>query len=567
MEGKVVSNEEIEESESDEEEHEEIFTSKRVYKYARIGDINNLKVALAYGNNSIDWYRNKHGHTALHAAAYYGHSECIGVLLGAGIDIKDDGGAALRVAAQEGHTECIDVRLEIKNERRYTALLIATHQGHTACIDVLLDRGANIENKVEFGYTALHVAADRGHTECIGVLLDRGADIGSKNCVNGTALHTAAARGYASCVGLLLDRGADSGIKAFNGFTALHVAASEGHTECTDLLLDRGADIGSKDNEGNTALHAAADKSHIGCIGVLLDRGADIESKENQGRTALQRASFLGHTECIGLLLDRGADIESKDNRGSTSLTDAAVKGHIECISVLLDRGADIESGDVLSAVTLAAFQGYIQCTRLLLDRQAIIHEEILNNIPHPECKQMIRDETQHRLRRAAFDSFINHHIEYPPLIHNIYSTCYPSGDLRVASPAFLGWDRAEAVRNKYYFDEVLFYVHVNVASVFTRSLTKQSVDTDIAKSLATSQCREQLASSSDKTSTLMTVLSSYLKEFLTEQPRQFNLCGGCHRQGDLKCSRCKRVFYCSAACQRSDWRIHKSTCSSYTDH
>ena len=74
-----------------------------------------------------------------------------------------------------------------------------------------------------------------------------------------------------------------------------------------------------------------------------------------------------------------------------------------------------------------------------------------------------------------------------------------------------IGWDRAEAVRNKYYFDEVLFYVHVYVASVCTRSKTKQSA----SSVTAASQCREQLASSSDKTSTLMTVLSSYLKEYL----------------------------------------------------
>ena len=168
-EAKVVSlDKEIEESESDEEEisqgeHEVTFTSKRVYKYARIGDIDHLKVALAYGNNSIDWYRNKQGHTALHAAAYYGHSECIGVLLdsplGASTEIKnDDGGTALHAAAQEGHTACVDVlvSIEIKNERGYTALLVATRQGHTACIGVLLDRGANIESKVEHGYTALH---------------------------------------------------------------------------------------------------------------------------------------------------------------------------------------------------------------------------------------------------------------------------------------------------------------------------------------------------------------------------------------------------------------------------
>ena len=95
------------------------------------------------------------------------------------------------------------------------------------------------------------------------------------------------------------------------------------------------------------------------------------------------------------------------------------------------------------------------------------------------------------------------------------HSNGYPLGDLRVASPA-IGWARAEAVRNKYYFDEVLFYVHVYVALVYTRSVKKQNAGNEVA----TSHCMEQLASSSDKTSTLMTVLSSYLKEYLIPDKR-----------------------------------------------
>ena len=67
----------------EEEEQMKVYTPKDVYNYARIGDIDNLKVALDYGTNSIEWYRNKHGNTALHAATYYGHSDCINVLISA----------------------------------------------------------------------------------------------------------------------------------------------------------------------------------------------------------------------------------------------------------------------------------------------------------------------------------------------------------------------------------------------------------------------------------------------------------------------------------------------------
>ena len=372
-------------------EEMKVYTREDVYNYAYYGNVDNLRLALGYGNNSTDWYRNENGFTALHAAA---------------------------------------------------------EKGYTACIYVLLNRGADIESKENQGRTALHVAAAQGNTRCIRALLDRGADIESKEN---------------------------------NEFTALHAAASGGHNACIRVLLDRGADIESKQNQGYTSLHLAACQGNTACIGVLLDKGADIESKDNDGVTALLIAAHQGHIESTRLLLDRGADIESKDRNGVTALLAAAHQGHIES-------------------------------TRLLLDRQAIIDEASTENIPHPECKQMILDEIQYRLRRAAFDSFINHHIEYPRLINSIYSRCYPSGDLRVTSPA-IGWDRAEAVRNKYYFDEVLFYVHVYVASVCTRSKTKRSASSVIAAS----QCREQLAISSDKTSTLMTVLSSYLKEYLIE--------------------------------------------------
>lgn len=34
-----------------------------------------------------------------------------------------------------------------------------------------------------------------------------------------------------------------------------------------------------------------------------------------------------------------------------------------------------------------------------------------------------------------------------------------------------------------------------------------------------------------------------------------------CDRPAPLKCSRCKEVFYCSAECQRRDWKRHKLSC------
>ena len=39
--------------------------------------------------------------------------------------------------------------------------------------------------------------------------------------------------------------------------------------------------------------------------------------------------------------------------------------------------------------------------------------------------------------------------------------------------------------------------------------------------------------------------------------------CANCHKTDMLKnCSRCKKVFYCSIACQKEDWSFHKRICT-----
>ena len=35
----------------------------------------------------------------------------------------------------------------------------------------------------------------------------------------------------------------------------------------------------------------------------------------------------------------------------------------------------------------------------------------------------------------------------------------------------------------------------------------------------------------------------------------------GCESTGSLRCSRCKKTYYCSHSCQRSSWKSHKSVC------
>jgi hypothetical protein len=41
--------------------------------------------------------------------------------------------------------------------------------------------------------------------------------------------------------------------------------------------------------------------------------------------------------------------------------------------------------------------------------------------------------------------------------------------------------------------------------------------------------------------------------------PLQF--CSVCGHQSSLRCSRCLGALYCSVACQKQDWKVHKVIC------
>ena len=102
--------------------------------------------------------------------------------------------------------------------------------------------------------------------------------------------------------------------------------------------------------------------------------------------------------------------------------------------------------------------------------------------------------------RRIKLYAIINVYIEYDLYRSLIYQRCYPTGNIKYPEP-ITGWDVAYRVTEKYYYDEIFFYLHIYVAS---------RVD-----SRECSRNRERFASNSDRTYELMTVLTSKLKEYI----------------------------------------------------
>ena len=182
------------------------------------------------------------------------------------------------------------------------------------------------------------------------------------------------------------------------------------------------------------------------------------------------------------------------------------LQGPYDCARLLIQRGADVnytqKGGSILQ---LTARLGRIDICRLLLDNKADIDNNIDIYVPsedRQDCRPMILDEIENRHKRALFDSFINHHIDYRLYKHMIYSICYPDGNTQVAAPR-IGWPRAETVLNKYYYDETFFHLHRYVAKIITKC-TSNHYSSIIDHAI-----------NSDDTSTLMTVLVDRLVSYL----------------------------------------------------
>ncbi|RME98736.1 MAG: ankyrin repeat domain-containing protein [Alphaproteobacteria bacterium] len=62
-----------------------------------------------------------------------------------------------------------------------TALHMAAWKGHTDTACALIERGAHINGKDASGWTPLHFAAWKGHTDTLSMLIRKGANINAKN--------------------------------------------------------------------------------------------------------------------------------------------------------------------------------------------------------------------------------------------------------------------------------------------------------------------------------------------------------------------------------------------------
>ena len=226
------------------------------------------------------------GKTSLRAAAHFGQTEMVQLLLDKGLDpnVRDDWG--------------------------WTPLHVAINP-ETA--KALIDGGADIHAKAKDGNEAIHSLIGENMLDSVKYLLSLGVDVDTHGKNNMTPLHQASIFNHIDGAELLIKNGADIKAVDDNGMTCLHFARSEGMTK---YLISKGANINASAKDKTTPLHFASNNL---IASLLINNGANLAAKDSDGATPLHWA-VSSREDVSRVLIDAEAPINAKDASGSTPL-------------------------------------------------------------------------------------------------------------------------------------------------------------------------------------------------------------------------------------------------------
>ncbi|KAL9621124.1 MAG: hypothetical protein Q9160_004375 [Pyrenula sp. 1 TL-2023] len=288
----------------------------------------------------------------LFEVALVGNVEAARVLIDGGADIFDDdvdGMTALHAAAAWGHTAMVKLLLEkaggkssdLKNQpdkHLRTPLYHALQCGQAETAQYLLEAlsdqpGDEINKGSRDGRTPFRKAAARGYLKLVELLLEKidpATAINAKDSkLEQTSLHTASYNGQNEVVEFLLKVGADLSATDRKGRTPLQLCGegwvkNKADSAETTLLFLIDSDKASAANSKNL-LFLAAMKNSVKVIERLLNAGADPNMEDEHGWTPLLIAQQYQQQEAVEALSKKGAIIRTRPTKWVSSLESVSI--------------------------------------------------------------------------------------------------------------------------------------------------------------------------------------------------------------------------------------------------
>jgi ankyrin repeat protein len=290
--------------------------------------------------------------------------------------------------ATVGNLEEIERAIEVGIEvdeigaKGHTALMAAAYYGHKGVVNRLLKVGADPnllsdgDGLVTAGMTALMLVAGSffasNRHQIAQVLLANGADIDRRGAGGRTAIFYAAlaGSGYTEFVETAIAAGADLDIQDDLGHTLLSSVAAAENYPMFNLLMQAGASMVGLES---VQLIQAASTGNVDRVKSLLSSKVNIDLDRG---AAIGKAAAAGHTEVVALLIKAGANVNLRDKLGFTPIASAAYAGYGEIVRLLVDAGADIQA-PADSAQSYSALE-YAQMGLYQFQREDLQHAQIV---------------------------------------------------------------------------------------------------------------------------------------------------------------------------------------------
>lgn len=454
--------------------------------------------------------------------------------------------------------EMLDIiDINIKNGDNCTALMLAAQFGNENIVKLLL-QAPEVDITVfdKSGTNACGFAIENNHQNIVKLFLQMPKfDINSRDNTKRrcTPLINAVIKNRINIVKLLLQApaaGAEAGAKAaidinardVHGSTALICASYPDKQEILKLLLKQPKiDINAQNKSGgSTCLSLATFNGLEDVVQELLKFDTiNLNTQNIYGDTALITAVARGHETIVQLLVQHpGIDTNIKNNRGDTALTIAAFHNKLNMVELLLQAPAiDVNIPDINGATALqyATFRGYEDMARFLLNVPGIditsAHYPMAYT--NPIIAKLLQEKKQ-KLAQKAFEAIKTNDLEtVKSVTAQIGVNFADSHGETLIDKAFLA-NRPAII--KYVLQ------HANDPQELLARFPFESINP-----------------SSPIFVYIMDLAYGIKADWPEEQEKT---CAHCSRPNCIKrCSLCKNIFYCSTACQKADWLIHKKRC------
>ncbi|WP_310481780.1 ankyrin repeat domain-containing protein [Chamaesiphon sp. VAR_48_metabat_403] len=278
----------------------------------------------------------------------------------------------------------IGVEIDEIGAKGHTALMAAAYYGHRSLVNILLAAGADPnllsdDDGLGAGMTALMLAAgsffasNRQHV--LQLLIAGGADVNQRGAGGKTAIFHAAlaGAGYADCVEIIIKAGADLNLTDDRGHTVLSAVAAAENYPMFNLLMQAGA---STTGLESVQLIQAATTGNIDRVRSLLASSVNLDLDRG---AAIGNAAAAGHTKIVELLIQAGANVNLRDKLGFTPIASAAYAGYGAIVELLIEAGADIQApaGESQSYSALE----YAQMGLYQFEREDLQHAQIVRQL------------------------------------------------------------------------------------------------------------------------------------------------------------------------------------------